>query len=72
MTRENIKALSDTELEQVGVWAREEKEERTLRRKQETIAKIKALAAEVGVSVAIGGTRGRPGKCAVPHAKAKR
>ena len=33
---------------------------RTERRKQETIAKIKELAGTVGVSVAIGGMRGRP------------
>jgi hypothetical protein len=62
MTRELIKALSDAELEQVSIWAREETKERAARRKQETIAKIKALAADVGVSIRLNGTRGRPVK----------
>jgi hypothetical protein len=57
-----LKALSGPELEQLGIWVREETKERAARHKQETIAKIKALAADVGVSVKIGGTRGRPAK----------
>jgi pyruvate formate-lyase activating enzyme-like uncharacterized protein len=64
MTREMIKALSDAELEEVGIWAREETKERVTRHKQETIAKMKALAAEVGVSIRIDGTRGRSAKAA--------
>jgi hypothetical protein len=69
MTPETVKTLSDSELVQVIAWAQAETKARTERRKQETIAKIKAMAAEVGVSIAIQGGRGRPAK--VPSAKAK-
>ena len=62
MTQDAVKALSDNELVQVIAWAQTETKARTERRKQETIAKIKAMAAEVGVSVAIQGSRGRPAK----------
>jgi hypothetical protein len=62
MTPDTVKALSDSELVQVIAWAQAEIKARTERRKQETIAKIKAMAAEVGVSVAIQGGRGRPAK----------
>lgn len=62
MTREALKALSDAELEQVGVWALEETRERLERRRQETIYKIKEMAGAVGVTVTIGGVRGRPPK----------
>jgi hypothetical protein len=60
MTQEAIRALTDGELSQVVAWAQVEIKARTERRKQETIAKIKELAGTVGVSVAIGGVRGRP------------
>jgi len=60
MTQESVKALSDVDLSQVIIWAQEEVKTRTERRKQEAIAKIKALALQVGVSVSIAGTRGRP------------
>jgi len=60
MTQESIRALTDGELSQVVAWAQVEIKARTERRKQETIAKIKELAGTVGVSVAIGGVRGRP------------
>ncbi|MGH7972077.1 MAG: hypothetical protein ACREIC_25470 [Limisphaerales bacterium] len=60
MTQEAIRALTDSELSQVVAWAQSEIKARTERRKQETIAKIKELAGAVGVSVAIGGVRGRP------------
>jgi hypothetical protein len=60
MTQEMIKALTDTDLPKVITWAQEELKSRTERRKQEAIAKIRALASEVGVSVSIGGARGRP------------
>jgi hypothetical protein len=60
MTQESIRALSDSELSQVVAWGQAEIKARTERRKQETIAKIKELAGAVGVSVAIGGARGRP------------
>lgn len=60
MTQEAIRALTDGELSQVVAWAQTEIKARTERHKQETIAKIKELAGTVGVSVAIGGVRGRP------------
>ena len=62
MTQETVKAMSDAELAQVIAWAQDETKARAERRKQEAIATIKALAAQVGVSVAIGGVRGRPVK----------
>jgi hypothetical protein len=62
MTQDAIRALSDAELSQVAVWTQTEIKARTERRKQETIAKIKELAGAVGVSVAIGGVRGRPAR----------
>lgn len=60
MTQEAIKALTDGELSQIVAWGQAEIKARTERRKQETIAKIKELAGAVGVSVVIGGVRGRP------------
>jgi len=57
-----IHALSDTELEQVGVWTQEEVRERAVRAKQETIARIRDLAAVAGVHIKISGARGRPAK----------
>ena len=62
MTREALHALTDADLLQVIAWGQEEQKDRAEKRKQETIAKIKALAADVGVSVKIDGTRGRPAK----------
>jgi hypothetical protein len=62
MTQETVKALSDGDLSQVITWAQEEIRTRTERRKQEAIAKIKALASQVGVSVSIAGVRGRPAR----------
>ena len=62
MTQETVKALSDTDLSQVITWAQEEIKTRTERRKQEAIAKIKALASQVGVSVSIAGVRGGPAR----------
>jgi hypothetical protein len=69
MTPDTVKALTDSELVQVIAWAQAETKARTERRKQETIAKIKAMAAEVGVSVAIQGGRGRPAKGRATRAK---
>lgn len=60
MTIETVRALSDADLSQVVTWAQAEIKARAEKRKQETIAKIKELAGAVGVSVAIGGQRGRP------------
>jgi hypothetical protein len=62
MTQETVKALSDTDLSQVINWAQEEIKTRTEQRKQDAIAKIKALALQVGVSVSIAGVRGRPAR----------
>jgi|GEM_PF-4462892 len=62
MTQEAIKALTDVELSQVVVWTQAEVKARTEHRKQEAIARIKELAGAVGVSVAIGGVRGRPAR----------
>ena len=62
MTLENVKALSDSEIEQVIAWGQAELKSRAERRRQETIAKIKQLACAVGVRVAIGGVRGRPAR----------
>jgi hypothetical protein len=60
MTIETVRALSDGDLSQVVAWAQAEIKARAEKRKQETIAKIKELAGAVGVSVSIGGVRGRP------------
>jgi hypothetical protein len=62
MTLETVKALSDAELSQVEVWVEDEKKSRAERRKEDAIARIKALAESVGIKVAIGGVRGRPAK----------
>jgi len=62
MTLETVKALSDAELSQVGVWVEDEKKSRAERRKEDAIARIKALAESVGIKVAIGGVRGRPAR----------
>jgi hypothetical protein len=62
MTRDAIRILSDAELEQVAVWARDEAHDRAVKRKQETIAKIRDLAASAGVHVKINGARGRPAR----------
>ena len=52
MTQDAVRALNDGELEQVIAWAQTEIKARAERRKQEAIAKIKALASMVGVSSA--------------------
>jgi hypothetical protein len=69
MTREALKALSDSDLSEVMAWGEEERKARAEKRKQEAIAKIRELAGAVGVTVAIGGARGRPAR-AKPDAKA--
>jgi len=60
MTQETVRALPDADLMQVVAWAQAEIKARAEKRKQETIAKIRELAEAVGVTVAIGGVRGRP------------
>jgi hypothetical protein len=62
MTLETVKALSDAELSQVELWLQDEKKSRAERRKEDAIARIKALAESVGIKVAIGGVRGRPAR----------
>ena len=62
MTLETLKALSDVELSQVEAWLQDEKRSRAERRKEDAIAKIKALAESVNIKVAIGGVRGRPAR----------
>jgi hypothetical protein len=71
MTRELLKTLPDAELDQVEIWTREEKRERASRHKQETIARIRELAAGVGVPIKIGAPRGRPAKSS-PEQKSPR
>jgi plasmid stabilization system protein ParE len=64
MTRDTLKLseLSDADLREVAALAMEEAREREKRRKQDIIARIKALAAEGGVGVTLQGQRGRPRK----------
>jgi len=62
MTEQKIKALSDSELEQVRAWTETEQKARAEKKKQDTIAKIRELAGSVGVAVKIDGARGRPPK----------
>jgi hypothetical protein len=62
MTREMVRTLPDTELDQTEIWVQEEKRERAVKRKQETIAQIRDLAAGAGVHIKISGARGRPAK----------
>lgn len=57
----NIKAMSDSELAAFAAQTQAELAERARKRKEDTIAKIRAMASEVGLSVAIDGARGRPG-----------
>lgn len=62
MTREAVKALSDPELQDVGVWVLEETIERKQRRKREAVARIKEIAAKEGLEFVLKGQRGRPPK----------
>jgi hypothetical protein len=61
MTQDAVKKLSDSELSQVMTWAQAEIQERAEQRKREAIAKIREIAATVGVAVSIGT---RPGAAA--------
>lgn len=61
VTQDAIKALKDDELSQVEAWAGDERKARTEKKRQETIAKIRELAASIDEPVRIG-TRGRPPK----------
>ncbi len=60
MTQDVVKALNDTELVQVIVWAQEEIKARAELRKQETLAKIRELAQSIKVGIKIDAKRGRP------------
>ena len=60
VTIEAIKGLSDDDLDRFINSGMEEKATRTERRKQETMARIRALAESVGVPVSFGAARGRP------------
>jgi hypothetical protein len=60
MTKESIKALTDSELAQVMAWGMEEERSRKAIRRQEAIAKIRELAKQQGVHLTITGIRGRP------------
>ena len=60
MDRDVVTALSDEDLGQLLSWVKQELEVRAGRRKAAAIAKIRELAGAAGVSVAIGGARGRP------------
>jgi hypothetical protein len=73
ITREMIQGLSDETLGSAKGWIATEEGLRTEKRKQEAIARIKALAGANGFSVTINGRRGRPPKKtdAVPAKNAK-
>ena len=60
-TEPDIKAMSDKDLAQFAAQAQAELAARAKQRREETIAKIRALAGEAGLAVAIEGARGRPG-----------
>ncbi len=67
MKIDDVRVLPDDELAQVIVWATQERDARTEKRKQDTIARIKEMAASVGVAVSISGQRGRPPKAGGAH-----
>jgi len=60
ITQDVIKGLKDDELPLIEGWIQTERAERADKRKRDTIARIRELAAGVGISVAIEGVRGRP------------
>ena len=62
MNREAVRALSDSDLAEVSLWVDGEIKDRANKRKADAIARIKAIAGELNLSVAIGGQRGRPSK----------
>ena len=70
MNQAETKAWSDSELESVIACALAERKARAEKRRQDTITKIKELAAGLdGVSIKINGTRGRPPKTEVKAKK---
>ncbi len=66
MKIEDVKGLADAELEKFVIAGVAEQKARAERKKQETISKIKEMAATVGVTVVIEGGRGRPRKPRAP------
>ncbi|MCW5631892.1 MAG: hypothetical protein KIT17_01015 [Rubrivivax sp.] len=57
----DVRSLSDADLVRFAQAAQVEIAARERKRKEDAIAKIRALAGEAGLSVAIEGARGRPG-----------
>lgn len=57
----NIKDLSDHDLERLVENGKAELAARDKRRKEDTIARIRAMASDAGLTVSINGARGRPG-----------
>jgi len=64
MKIDEIRALPDEQLKEFIAAAELEKTARAEKHKVETVAKIKELAAAAGITVSIGGMRGRPPKTA--------
>jgi len=62
VTTEQLKGLSDAELSALGSALNVEVREREEKRKQDAIAKIRAIASSAHIPVSIGGMRGRPPK----------
>lgn len=60
-TEFDVKAMSDGDLVKFAALISAEVALRERQRKDEAIAKIRALAGEAGLSVSIDGARGRPG-----------
>ena len=62
MKYDDVRALADSELDQVITWTEEEKKSRAEKRKQEAIVAIREIAAREHIPVKIDGQRGRPSK----------
>ena len=58
-TEDNIKAMTDNDLSAFILLARAEQARREQHRKDEAIAKIRALAGDAGIVVSIAGARGK-------------
>jgi plasmid stabilization system protein ParE len=58
MTQDTIRNLTDAKLQQAKAWIAQEEKDRTQRRKRETIAKIRELAQNAGVTVIFEEVRG--------------
>ena len=57
-TEDSIKAMTDTDLSAFILCAQAEHARREQRRKEDAIAKIRALAGDAGIVVSIAGARG--------------